>query len=104
VVLLEARLEEKIKAPALAGRHFSFITSRAFTDTRHFVKLAAPYLEKGGRLVLMKGPGAVNELNESARKGLGNDFSVSEIRKLYLPFAKVERLLVSIRGPAADIR
>jgi len=99
VELFDVRLEEKRKVQELSGHQFSFITSRAFTDTWKFIKLTGPYLKKEGRIVLMKGPGALNELHDSGRKGLDSEFFISEIKKLYLPFSKVERLLVSIRGP-----
>ena len=101
--LLDVHLEEKIRMPELSGRQFSFITSRAFTDTRQFIKLAGPYLKKDGRIVLMKGPGAVNELDNIGRKGLAEGFFVSEIKKLYLPFSKGERLLINIRGSGTKL-
>lgn len=100
--VLNARLEETIQVKELSGRQFSFITSRAFTDINHFIKLAAPYLAKAGRIVLMKGPGAIAELNEFNRKSGNGDFFVEEIKKLYLPFSKSERLLVSIKGPGHE--
>jgi len=98
VEVLDARLEEKITVKELSRRQFSFITSRAFTGISHFIKLAAPYLAKEGRIVLMKGPGAVAELNELGRKGMNENFFVAGINTLYLPFSKRERLLISIRG------
>jgi 16S rRNA (guanine527-N7)-methyltransferase len=98
VEMLDVRLEEKSKVKELANRQFSFITSRAFTDTWQFVKLACPYLKKGGRIVLMKGPGAVNELNDPVQKELNEEFFVSDVKKIYLPFSKGKRLLVSIKG------
>ncbi len=98
VEVLDVRLEEKITVKELSGRQFSFITSRAFTDILQFVKLTAPYLKVEGRIVLMKGPGAANELKDFGRKGMNEKFSVAETQKLYLPFSKGERLLVSIKG------
>jgi len=97
VEVLDVRLEEKIKVKELSDRQFSFITSRAFTGINRFIKLAAPYLAGEGSIVLMKGPGVVTELNEFERKGRNENFVVTGIKKLYLPFSKNERLLVSIR-------
>jgi 16S rRNA (guanine527-N7)-methyltransferase len=97
VEVLDVRLEEKIEAKELSDRQFSFITSRAFTGINHFIKLAAPFLAKEGRIVLMKGPGAVTELNEFGSKDGNENFFVEGIKKLYLPFSKSERFLVSIR-------
>jgi len=96
VEVLDIRLEEKAEAKELSGRRFSFITSRAFTDIWSFIKLTAPYLEKEGRIVLMKGPGAEKELNDLGRKSRDGKFFVAGTRKLNLPFSKGERLLVSI--------
>ncbi|MDH3543415.1 MAG: class I SAM-dependent methyltransferase, partial [Desulfobulbaceae bacterium] len=90
-------LEEKSKVKELANRQFSFITSRAFTDTWQFVKLACPYLKKEGKIVLMKGPGVLGELDDPVQKEMNEEFFVSEVKKLYLPFSKGERLLISIR-------
>ncbi len=96
VNLLQIRLEEGSRAKELAGQRFSLITSRAFTDMCDFIKLAAPYLRKGGRIVLMKGPGAEIELRDFDRKGRGEGFVVKETHRLYLPYSKGERLLISI--------
>jgi 16S rRNA (guanine527-N7)-methyltransferase len=98
VELFAIRLQEKGEIKELSGRRFSFITSRAFTDTSKFIRLTAPYLEKEGRIVLMKGPGAGNELNDPGRNNMDERFFVAETRKLRLPFSKGERLLVSIKG------
>jgi len=97
VEVLDVRLEEKIKVKEFSGRQFSFITSRAVTDICQFVKLTSPYLEKDGRIVLMKGPGAVNELKDLARNGLLEQVYVAETKKLNLPFSKRERYLISIK-------
>jgi len=97
VEVLAVRLDEQIEARALSGRRFSFITSRAFTDIPRFISLASPYLEKGGRIVLMKGPGAVNEIKDLERQGRKQKFFVAGTQKFQLPFSKGVRLLVSIR-------
>lgn len=99
VEVFDVHLDGKNRAKELAGQQFSFITSRAFTDTWEFVRLAGPYLKKGGRIVMMKGPGGVHELHGPGRKGTNAEFSVAEVKKLHLPFSKGERLLLSIRQP-----
>ena len=95
--VLEVRLEDKAEVEELSGRRFSFITSRAFTEISRFLKLVSPYLEQNGRLVLMKGPGVVNELSDLGSKGLDGKFQVEDTRKIYLPFSNKERWLISIR-------
>jgi 16S rRNA (guanine527-N7)-methyltransferase len=97
VEVLNVRLEEKVMVKELSARKFSFITSRAFTNIYRFTKLAAPYLEKDGRIVLMKGPGAVNELNAPGLNELNETFFVAETKILTLPFAEKERCLISIK-------
>jgi len=96
VKILNVRLEEKHAVKELSGHEFSFITSRAFTDIRQFLKLAAPYLAQQGKIVLMKGPGAVNELKDFTRDGGPAQFYVASTVKLHLPFSEKERWLVSI--------
>lgn len=97
VEILNIRLEERGGSRELEGRRYSFVTSRALTDSCQFIILAAPYLEKGGRIILMRGPGTAPELKEPGRPGSGSEFVVAESKRLYLPFSKAERLLVSIR-------
>ncbi|UCD65477.1 MAG: 16S rRNA (guanine(527)-N(7))-methyltransferase RsmG [Deltaproteobacteria bacterium] len=97
--VLDISLEEKVKAKELSTRRFSFITSRAFTDILGFIKIAYPYLEKDGRIVLMKGPGIVNEMNNLGQIEMDGNFFETESKTLTLPFAKKKRWLVSIKGP-----
>jgi len=94
--VLDVRLEEKTRAEQLAGRQFSFVTSRAFTDMYQFAILAAPYLAPGGRIVCMKGPGGVQEMDDFNHRARDN-FYVAETKTLQLPFSKAERMLVIIR-------
>ena len=93
--VLDIYLEEKGRAAELTGQDFSFITSRAFTDISRFISLASPYLAKDGRIVMMKGPGVMNELKDLAPDVLPAQFRLAEKRKLFLPFSGKERWLVS---------
>ena len=97
VELLQGRLEENSELQEFSGRKFSFITSRAFTDSSQFVRLTSTYLALGGRIVCMKGPGAGNELDILIKKGLPEKFYVSETAKLQLPYSKAERVLIFIK-------
>ena len=96
--LLNVRLDETAEVKELSERKFSLITSRAFTDINQFVRLTARYLAPGGRIICMKGPGAVNELHDLVQKDQLEKFYVAETRKLQLPFSKAERVLVSIKS------
>ena len=97
VELLNVRIEETTELKELSERKFSFITSRAFTDINQFIRLTAPYLLRGGRIVCMTGPGAEKELDTLVRKGLAEKFYVAETKKLQLPFSEAERILIFIK-------
>ena len=97
VELLNSRIEKKSGLPGLSARKFTFITSRAFTDSSQFVRLTSPYLGPGGRIVCMKGPGAEKEINVLIKGGLPETFYVAETTKLQLPFSKAERTLIFIK-------
>ncbi len=98
VELLNTRLEETVELKELSGRKFSFITSRAFTDINRFVRLSASYLKPGGRIVCMKGPGAVKELEDLLQNNTCKTSYKEETRKFNLPFSKAERALVIFKG------
>ena len=95
VEVYDVRLEEGHQPTAFAGRHFSLITTRAFTDIARFAALASPYLTPEGRIVMMKGPGAVGELAGIVRGDFG--FHVTDAKKLSLPYSKAERWLIILR-------
>jgi len=102
VEVLNMRLDEGSAPEELAGRKFTVITSRAFTEIGRFARLAAPYLAGNGRIVCMKGPGADREIAGLNRKGLPEKFYVSGRKEFRLPYSKAERTLVSIRRTDAD--
>ena len=95
VSTLNDYLEEKSTADAISGQYFTFITSRAFTDFHRFLKLAFPYLAEDGRIIMMKGPAAVAELQTLMQNALPKQVRLDGKRKLSLPFSEKERWLVS---------
>jgi 16S rRNA (guanine527-N7)-methyltransferase len=97
VSTLNVYLEEKSNADAISGQYFTFITSRAFTDIHRFLKLAFPYLAEDGRIIMMKGPAAVAELQTLMQNALPKQVRLEGKRKLLLPFSEKERWLVSFR-------
>lgn len=97
VEMLCVHLAENVTLEELTNRRFSFITSRAFSDSFRFIALADPYLEKKGRILLMKGPAALTELNELEHNDMNGKFFVAETRQLYLPYSNGERWLVSVK-------
>ena len=74
------------------GRKFSTIVSRAVASIAQIHGLAAPLLERPGRLLVMKGRYPQDELQDPA---LG-DLDVA-VHKLFVPFLEGERHLIEIR-------
>jgi len=98
VKALNIFLEESPPAGQLTGQYFSFITSRAFTDITSFLRLASSYLESDGRIVMMKGPGAANELEHLYQDGIMPErFPEAEKTSYNLPYSQKERWLISFR-------
>jgi 16S rRNA (guanine527-N7)-methyltransferase len=88
-------LDEKKATIELPARHFTMVTSRAFTEVSRFLRLGSAYLREEGRIVMMKGPGLDEELANLAQDDMSKQFQLTEKRKLLLPYAKKERWLVS---------
>ncbi len=90
---IHARIESMHKEFA---KKFDVIASRAFSSLEQFVKLSAPLLADGGRLIAMKGPASAEEIlsSESALKNLG--FQVEKTINYDLPFNNGKRCLVVI--------
>lgn len=103
VEVLDVRLDEKTRVAQLSGRQFLFVTSRAFTDINVFIRLAAPYLAREGRIVCMKGPGAAREMQDFSHKEKTGNFYVAETKRLQLPFSKAERSLVVIKYSGQEL-
>jgi 16S rRNA (guanine527-N7)-methyltransferase len=97
VDLLNVRLDNSEEAEKFAGRKFSLITSRAFTDMREFFMISKRYLAFGGRIVCMKGPDVDKELREIENDDLLKGSYGMETKKLQLPYSKAERVLVIIK-------
>jgi 16S rRNA (guanine527-N7)-methyltransferase len=90
---IHARVEDL--AASHAGR-FDVVTSRAFTRLEQFVALGAPLLAAGGRMIAMKGPGVVAEM-ESERAGIATlGFEITSCKPYNLPLGMGERNLIMI--------
>jgi len=74
------------------GRKFSTIVSRAVATIAQIHGLAAPLLERPGRLLVMKGRYPQDELQDPALR----DLDVA-VHKLFVPFLEGERHLIEIR-------
>jgi len=70
---------------------FDTVASRAFSSLEDFLGLAAPYLQKGGQLLAMKGRYPTQELELSF-----NQFRLIAVHQLEVPFLDSERHLVEM--------
>ncbi len=77
---------------ALQGGPYDVITTRALFTAEEVLKKTRAFIKTGTRIILSKGPKAVEELE--ALKGLKN-FRV-QLRKKVLPFSSVERSFIVI--------
>jgi len=84
--VLEQRLERIGKEHE---RAYDVIVSRAAFSVKEFLKTACPFVRKGGRLILNKGPKVSGELKEPDAAN-----AVIEILKLRLPVKNDERNLI----------
>jgi 16S rRNA (guanine527-N7)-methyltransferase len=80
---------------------FDVITSRAFSRLELFVKLAAPLLKDGGRIIAMKGPHVDNEFDSAAVELHLLGYEISSVNKYSLPMNKGERSLVTVTAVKA---
>jgi 16S rRNA (guanine527-N7)-methyltransferase len=80
---------------------FDVITSRAFSRLDLFVSLAAPLLKSGGRLIAMKGPEVLSEINGAGSILSSLGLEVSSITNYSLPMDKGNRSLVTISAAKA---
>lgn len=105
VEVLMARLDGKAVQPQLSNRKFSFITSRALTDTASFLAMAVPYLDRAGLLICMKGPKGLAEVERLREKAAaGQDkLELVNIRELQLPFSGAQRYLLVFGRTAAAL-
>ncbi len=89
--IVEQRLEN------LGNEHegaYDYMVSRAAFSIKEFVDMGCPYLRKGGRLVISKGPGIFDELEEALENAPYIRQHVKELHRLQLPFSTAERNLL----------
>lgn len=96
---VHARIED-CQQQALFEGGFDLVTARAVGRLSLLVAMAAPLLRPGGKLVAMKGPEVVEELNVCRGQLVDNGWSVRE-EFLSLPLSGAARCLVFIQRCAA---
>ena len=96
VDLLQVRLERNSQPREMRTRKFSFITSRAFSDIEELVRISSGLLDVDGRIVCMKGPRGMEELNAFQQRDISKEFDAG-LQKTQLPFSRAERILVILK-------
>lgn len=93
IEVVEKRVED------LESMDVDVAVTRALFDIRDFCKKASPVLEKGGILILSKGPKVNEELKAVEKKGLN-----CKITAVKLPLTDIKRFMVVIKGRDANIK
>jgi len=75
---------------------FDVITARAFSSLELLVKLAAPLLKEGGRILAMKGPEGEDEWRQSHLDERG--WRCRTIERLTLPFSRAQRTILVLEA------
>lgn len=91
---LHGRAEEMAERPECRGR-FDLVTARALAPLPRLVELAAPFMAPNGRLVAMKGPDVLQELDAWGEALLAAGWSLERQRRT-LPSSGAERWLISL--------
>jgi 16S rRNA (guanine527-N7)-methyltransferase len=96
VTVVHGRIDAGYGHPAgLVPGAYDIITSRALTDIATFLEMAAPYCSPMGRVVCMKGPQGLEEVEDfQAGDGL-RAFRLQDSREWRLPFSGAQRYLFS---------
>jgi 16S rRNA (guanine527-N7)-methyltransferase len=99
---LKAFKAETCRIEALAANPdyrniFDVVTARALTHLSQLMQLAEPFIAAGGRLLAMKGPEGIKELEESVAVMEAFNFKLEKIHSMKLPISKAERTVIEIK-------
>ena len=72
---------------------FDMVVSRALSDTQTFLKLSAPFLKKGGRVLAMKADVSREEIQRQT-EAEGDRYELLETVSLILPFSSFKRSIL----------
>ncbi|MEK6673432.1 MAG: 16S rRNA (guanine(527)-N(7))-methyltransferase RsmG [Nitrospirota bacterium] len=92
VEVVEKRVED------LESMDVDIAVTRALFDIVDFCKKVSPVLDRGGNIILSKGPKVQEELKGIEKEGL--DFKILDTR---LPLTDIRRFIVIVRKRAGDI-
>jgi 16S rRNA (guanine527-N7)-methyltransferase len=96
VEIVHGRAESREIKKRYAGS-FDLVLSRALADLPTSLHLALPYIQKGGRIVGMRGKKGEEEARAVDWDALG--LQLIEVKKLTLPFVKEDRVLLVFQRP-----
>lgn len=94
-VARHGRLEVLGQETSLNG-HFDLVVARAFASLPDCLRLARPFLRRGGRLIAMKGPEGEKELLAAEELIANTGFSLQSMDRLTLPGGNGERTLICL--------
>jgi 16S rRNA (guanine527-N7)-methyltransferase len=94
-VARHGRLEELGQEASLSG-HFDLVVARAFASLLDCLRLARPFLRRGGRLIAMKGPEGEKEVLAAEELIANAGFSLQSMDRLSLPGGNGERTLICL--------
>lgn len=88
---LHVRIEDL--DPIYFGK-FDVVVSRAFTSLDSFAELSKPFMKPGGKMIAMKGPGALEEIAVAEKKLEIIKLTVTDKKMFKLPFGSGERMVI----------
>ena len=93
------RVEDLSESAAGGGRSFDVVASRAFSAVAPFVKAVWPLVRPGGRVIALKGPLSVDEMDRLEEVRASGALGGSTLERIgySIPGLKSERTLVVVR-------
>ena len=103
VTVVHGRIDVGHGYPAgLVSGAYDIITSRALTDIATFLEMAAPFCSPAGRVICMKGPRGLEELEDFQAGSGPGAFRLAESGEWRLPFSGAQRHLFSFSVQPAN--
>ncbi len=86
----------------LAKRRYDTLVVRAVAKLRKLLEWFAPYWNRFGRLLILKGPGWVEERGEARHHGLLKDLALRKLASYPLPGTESESVLLQVERKLED--
>lgn len=87
---IHGRAEDVARQPEFVG-FFDVVALRAVTENEAALKLALPFLKKGGRVVMSRSPEEMRQIDERI-----SDYSIAAREELILPGSNLRRTILAI--------